>query len=479
MNRRFLKTIAVAVVFLFTVQPVLATCGGGGGGGAGGIGIGPAGSRATYSLPWMLAGPGVTSGPPGAELVLYWFPTSREQALSAELIESRTLLGYAKRCLVFALITSENELLSARFEATGRKPVAMLADGDGVVIATLEAGGRDKLKRKDVEKLIKAHYETGKDVIEDQLDNAKRKAKSGATGDAVALYEGVWEQRCMFPDKAKNAAKELRKLGVTVGNDNAPLAELMDVSETTNERADELMGDGVQAEEAGDYDTALANYQAARRLDPADPVPLRYLGELYRHHTGEWDKAAEVFEQILAAPSDPISRAVAQHGLGKMTIHGGEFEKGLRMIEASIETYPLALAYRNLAVYWNSEEDFEKAYGYAQQALALQPDDPYNIVFAATYLVGMGQREEAVRIATEHADLLAGSYNLAAIHALAGNRDQALELLRRHFYDYESNDRVRVKEMWEARDDFVFAALADDPDFIQLTSLATQHGGTP
>jgi len=95
----------------------------------------------------------------------------------------------------------------------------------------------------------------------------------------------------------------------------------------------------------------------------------------------------------------------------------------------------------------------------------------------ATYLVGMGQKEEAMRIATEHADLLAGSYNLAAIHALAGNRDQALELLRRHFYDYESNDSVRTKEMFEAREDFVFASIVDDPDFLQLTSLATQHGG--
>ena len=477
MNRRSLKTIAVTVMFLFVVQPVLATCGGGGGGGAGGIGLGPAGSRATYSLPWMLAGPEVTTGPPGAELVLYWFPTSREQALSAELIESRTLLDFARRCLVFALITSENELLSARFEATGHKPMAMLADGDGVVLATVEAGGRDKLKRKDVEKLVKKHYEAGKDVLEDQLKSAKRKAKSGATADAVALYEAVYERRCMFPDKAKNAAKELRKLGVSVADANVPLAEMMDVSEITNERADLLMGDGVEAEEAGDYHTALINYQAARRLDPADPVPLRYLGELYRHHTGEWDKAAEVFEAILAAPADLISRAVAQHGLGKMTIHGGQFEKGLEMIEASIETYPLALAYRNLAVYWNSEEAFEKAHGYAQQALALQPDDPYNIVFAATYLVGMGQKEEAMRIATEHADLLAGSYNLAAIHALAGNREQALELLRRHFYDYESNDSVRIKEMFEAREDFVFASIVDDPDFLQLTSLATQHGG--
>ena len=29
-------------------------------------------------------------------------------------------------------------------------------------------------------------------------------------------------------------------------------------------------------------------------MDPVDPTPLRYLGELYPHDTGEWDKARDV-----------------------------------------------------------------------------------------------------------------------------------------------------------------------------------------
>ena len=32
-------------------------------------------------------------------------------------------------------------------------------------------------------------------------------------------------------------------------------------------------------------------------------------------------------------PADPLSRAVALHGLGKMTIHDGEFLKGLHLME--------------------------------------------------------------------------------------------------------------------------------------------------
>ena len=48
-------------------------------------------------------------------------------------------------------------------------------------------------------------------------------------------------------------------------------------------------------------------------------------------------------------PADPLSRAVALHGLGKMTIHDGEFKAGLALMERSMEAYPLALTYRNLA----------------------------------------------------------------------------------------------------------------------------------
>jgi hypothetical protein len=47
------------------------------------------------------------------------------------------------------------------------------------------------------------------------------------------------------------------------------------------------------------------------------------------------------------------------------------------------------------------------------------------------------------------------SYNLAAIYAQNGQRDKALQLLRRHFFQYERYQAVRSKEMMEARVDAV------------------------
>jgi hypothetical protein len=47
-----------------------------------------------------------------------------------------------------------------------------------------------------------------------------------------------------------------------------------------------------------------------------------------------------------------------------------------------------------------------------------------------------------------------------------------MELLRRHFYRYERYAAVRSKEMWEARVDYVFASIRNDPEFVKLTAMA-------
>src|SRR5437763_14797341 len=185
------------------------------------------------------------------------------------------------------------------------------------------------------------------------------------------------------------------------------------------------MRSGLMAEMKARYVEAESFYSLAHQMDPADPTPLRYLGELYRHHTGEWDKAKAVFNEILDMPADAVARAVALHGLGKMTIHDGEFKKGLSLMEQSVEEFPLALAYRNLAVYWNSEGDLDQGNAYTQKAMAMDPTDPYNLVFAAVFMAASGKKDEALNVAKSHIDLLPASYNLAALYAQNGQKEKA------------------------------------------------------
>jgi len=93
-------------------------------------------------------------------------------------------------------------------------------------------------------------------------------------------------------------------------------------------------------------------------------------------------------------------------------------------------------------------------------------------VFAAAFFAGNGRGDEALKIAKENEGMMMASYNLAAIYAQVGQKQKALELLKRHFFEYERYASVRSKEMMEARVDTVFASIREDAQFVALTSGA-------
>ena len=457
------RLLSLLLIFTFFGSQLWATCGGGGGGGMGGMMGGSGGSSQIFYVPWKMIKPDDTPIKDG--LIVYWFPASADELKRSSLNESRTLSVYAQQCV--SMRFADAGLALGRKFAVTSVPVAIIAQPDGTVVSRLE-NTNGKLKVGDLEKLVEAEMKKRESAVKERLESAKSKAKSGDTQGAITEYRVVYDQKCMFPDKAKNAAKELKKLGVEVAE--VPNAPNLDPAVTA--RIEKNMRAGLKAENAAKYTEAERLYKEAHEIDPADPAPLRYLGELYRHHIGDWQKARETFNAILAMPADPMSRAVALHGLGKMTIHEGEFKKGLHLMEESVAEYPLALAYRNLAVYWNSEGDLAKAQQYTNEALKLAPDDPYNLVFAAVFTAASGHTDEALKIAQQNENLLPASYNLAAIYAQAGQKQKALDLLNRHFFQYERYDAVRSKEMMEARVDAVFASLMEDKAFMALTSGA-------
>jgi tetratricopeptide (TPR) repeat protein len=469
----FARTLTVLLITLFSLSPAWATCGGGGGGGGGGMAGGGGGSTgsapATYPVPWKVRD---AKTPPAKGLVVYWFPASAEELNKSSLRMSRTLSLYASQCVSMELADGSVPN-AAKLVGEAKPPVAVIAEPDGTPVSRIE--NKDgKLKVDAVEKVLDTEVKSRGAALDNQLKDAKAKLDAGDKETAIKLYQAVAEQKCMFPGKAKNAAKELKKLGVTdvAGLADSPSFAVPVFAAKQSARIVATMHRGLIEENAAHYVAAEKLYQSAHVMDPADPTPLRYLGELYRHHIGNWEKARTTFAEILNMPADPLSRAVALHGLGKMTIHEGEFKKGLHLMEQSVAEYPLALAYRNLSVYWNSEGDLVKAGEYTQKALALEPKDPYNVVFAAVFMAASGKREEALKIAQANINLLPASYNLAAIYALNGQRDQALALLKRHFYQFERYHEVRAKEMMEARVDAVFDSLRRDSDFLALTRFA-------
>ena len=466
MKTKFARSLAVALLALFFAQSSFATCGGGGGGGGGGMnngGGGGGGEVNAYNVPWKIRKP---ADPAATGLVLYWFPGSQDEIRSSSLRQSRLLSLYASQCVSMELADGRTPH-AKELVGDSNLPVAALAKSDGTLISKVD--NKDgKLKVADVEKIVDNEMKQRESDINAKMKEAAGKASSGDKDGAIAMYKAVVDQKCLFPKKAKDAAKELKKLGVDVAE--IPPTPIFDRKQSAAIEA--VMRRGLIAEMNAHYVLADKLYTQAHQMDPADPTPLRYLGENYRHNIGAWDKARDVFNQILDMPADPLSRSVALHGLGKMTIHEGEFKKGLALMEQAVAEYPLALAYRNLAVYWNSEGDAVKGNAYTEQALALDPKDPYNLVFAAVFMAANGKKEEALRIAKANINLMPASYNLAAIFAQNGQKEKALQLLRRHFFSYERYSSVRAKEMMEARVDAMFDSIRTDREFVALTNGA-------
>ena len=472
MKNLIVRSIAILISYslLLPTQAVWATCGGGGGGGTGGMrsgsGAGNAPDEQVYRVPWKLMKP---EEPVHNGLILYWFPSSAEELKKSSLLFSRVLSVYASQCITMG-VADARVPFAQKLGANTSLPVAVLAEPDGKEVGRLE-NTKGMLKVNDVEKLVESEVKRRETALKEKLESGKSKAKASESAAAIEELRAVAGEKCMFPKLAKDAAKELKKLGVTdVGEMfDAPVLE-----RALSEKIDQTMRKGLKAENRGKYADAERFYTAAAQMDPMDVTPLRYLGELYRHHTGEWDKAQATFNKILAMPADPLSRAIALHGNGKMTIHDGKFKEGLRLMEQSAEVFPTPLAYRNLAVYWNSEREMAKAEHYVKLALALDPADEYNQVFSAVFNADKGGTlaAESLRIARSNEKLLSASYNLAAIYAQLGQRDKALKLLKRHFYEYERYDAVRAKEMMEARVDAVFTSLMSDPEFVALTAGA-------
>src|SRR5829696_4790369 len=294
MKTQLSRALAAILIALFSLSPAWATCGGGGGGGTGGVAggnrsEGPA--PAVYKVPWKVW---EARTAPNKGLVLYWFPATNDELKKSSLLASRILTLYSAQCVSMTVADAKQPELQPII-GDSAVPVAVLANADGSPIKKVENTG-GKLKVDQVEKLLEAEMKQRETALDTQLKSAKEKIKGGDNPGAIALLKPVAEEKCLFPKKAKDAAKELKKLGVEdVGG--IPASPIFD--RVQGARIEAFMRNGLRAEIAERYVAAERLYQKAHQMDPADPTPLRYLGEVYRHHTGEWDKARATFNTIL------------------------------------------------------------------------------------------------------------------------------------------------------------------------------------
>ena len=356
-------------------------------------------------------------------------------------------------------------------------PEALKALGDLVTLKGHEIATRAKPV------IVKIEAAAGKEIdaalkIEDKKARAKELEKIKTRFKNLKSIEN----RCDKEIEAATGMAPAREPGSALARGEAAeavaaLLASIDLSKrapSNVERANQAMVDGLNCEIREEYEKAMEFYAMAAGLDSKDSIPLIYLGELYRHHLGRWSDARRTFERVVELNNSDLAMAVALHGLGKMTIWEGNNEKGLKLFEESLRRRPTAMCYRNLAVYWNTENEFKKAFGYATQGFALDPEDPYNQVFYAVYLIMDGQRNKGEELIKKAQFDPSMAYNFACYYAALGQHEMVFKYLHRHFYGYERFDDVRRFEMAEARMDINFKKYKDDPRFIELTALAAK-----
>ena len=234
-----------------------------------------------YKVPWKIWEARAT---PNKGLVLYWFPVSQKELDQSSLRTSRLLTLYSAQCVTMTIGDAKQPDLQPII-GDSALPVVVLVNADGSPIKKIENTG-GKLKAEDVEKVVEAEMKQRGTTLDTQLKDAKEKIKAGDNPGAIALLKPVAEEKCLFPKKAKEAAKELKKLGVEEVGSIPNVTPIFDRVQSV--RIEAVMQQGLRAEIAERYVAAERLYRKAHLMDPADPTPLRYLGEVYRRHIGDW-----------------------------------------------------------------------------------------------------------------------------------------------------------------------------------------------
>src|SRR5260370_42519498 len=87
-------------------------------------------------------------------------------------------------------------------------------------------------------------------AIKEKMEDAKAKVKTGDNQTAIQELRAVYDQKCLFPKRAKDAAKELKKLGVT---NLADVPDSVNLDRAVMTRGEKKKRQRLKAENAAKY----------------------------------------------------------------------------------------------------------------------------------------------------------------------------------------------------------------------------------
>src|SRR5260370_38520098 len=112
-------------------------------------------------------------------------------------------------------------------------------------------------------------------AIKEKMEDAKAKVKTGDNQAAIQELRAVYDQKCLFPKRAKDAAKELKKLGVT---NLADVPDSRNLDRAVMARVEKTMGKGRNAGDAANSLEAEPLNRTPHQNVPSGSTTPRDLG---------------------------------------------------------------------------------------------------------------------------------------------------------------------------------------------------------
>jgi tetratricopeptide (TPR) repeat protein len=217
------------------------------------------------------------------------------------------------------------------------------------------------------------------------------------------------------------------------------------------------------------HELALHAAERAVALDPKLAAAHVALGAV--RYWLEWDWAAANTEYEMARSLDPAN-SDALDGAGRLAAAHGRLSDALRLFEQAAARDPLNVgAYTNLAATYYATGRFTEAVAAARKVVELAPTSEGNHALFAQMLLAAGHRDEALAEVEKETDpsyrayILAWiyiklgrrgdadaalaevekkfaaeqPYNIATLHALRGDRDQAFSWLNRAYQQHDGS----------------------------------------
>jgi len=218
-----------------------------------------------------------------------------------------------------------------------------------------------------------------------------------------------------------------------------------------DDRAQTHVEAGNNAQEAGDYDQAIVEYEKAIALDPELVTAYSNRGGVYLN-LGEYEQAIADCDRAIELDPELTS---AYYNRGGVYLNLGDYKQAIADYDRAIELDPeLAMAYSNRGYAYDEIEQYEQALANYDKAIELAPELAKAYGNRAVTFAKLEQYEQAMADCDQ---------------AIALDRNLATAYLTRGLIHWELGDQDRARADLEQ-----VVELTEDPALRQVAEMQLQ-----